>query len=139
MLRNRTGGSQMNKRRRFSAEEKYGIIEEARQPGVSIAEVCPRHGISASLYYRWESQMRAGAKEGLANKSRGRKKAADAEIERLRTAAHAPPCATSCHRTAWQPRMSLPPGQKTTTKIGCTPDCAIWNPPSTSEAIPCAA
>ncbi|MGI5923514.1 MAG: transposase [Lentisphaeria bacterium] len=73
----------MNKRRRFSVEEKYSIIEEARQPGVNISEVCRRHGISSSMFYRWDAQMRAGAKEGLADRSGG-KRAVDAENERLR-------------------------------------------------------
>ncbi len=43
----------MNKHRRFSAEEKYIIIEEAHhQPGGNISEVCRRHGISSSMFYR---------------------------------------------------------------------------------------
>ena len=83
MLRARPGGSRMSKRRKFSAGEKYRIIEEARQPGVSTAEVCRRHGIAASVFYRWEAQMREGAKEGLADKRGRKEKAAAAEIERL--------------------------------------------------------
>lgn len=74
----------MNKHRRFSAEEKYIIIEEAHQPGGNISEVCRRHGISSSMFYRWEAQMRAGAKEGLADRSGRKEKAAEAENERLR-------------------------------------------------------
>jgi transposase len=74
----------MSKRRRFSPEEKYRIIEEAHQPGVSTAEVCRRHGIAASVFYRWEAQMREGAKEGLADRRGRHERAADAEIERLR-------------------------------------------------------
>ena len=74
----------MNERRRFSVEEKYAILEEARQPGVNIAEICRRHGISSSMFYRWEAQRRAGAMKALADKSGHKKNAANAETERLR-------------------------------------------------------
>lgn len=74
----------MSKRRKFSAEEKYRIIEEAHQPGVSTAEVCRRHGIAASAFYRWEAQMREDAKEALADQRGRKEKAAEAENERLR-------------------------------------------------------
>jgi len=70
-------------RRKYSVEEKFSIVDEARQPGTSIAEVCRRHGIAASLFYRWEAQMREGARQGLAEK-RGKADRRDAEIERLR-------------------------------------------------------
>jgi transposase len=70
-------------RRRYSVEEKFSIVEEARQPDTSIAEVCRRHGIAASLFYRWEAQMREGARQGLAEK-RGKSDSRDAEIDRLR-------------------------------------------------------
>ncbi len=30
-------------KRKFTAEEKFKILEEARQPGASVAEVCWRH------------------------------------------------------------------------------------------------
>jgi len=74
----------MNEHRKFSAEEKYRIIEEAHQPGVSTAEVCRRHGIAASVFYRWEAQMREGAKEALADRRGRTGKAAESEIDRLR-------------------------------------------------------
>ena len=40
-----------NKRRRLTAEEKLRILEEARQPGVQIADLCRRHGIGTSQFY----------------------------------------------------------------------------------------
>lgn len=74
----------MNKRRKLSAEEKCRIVEEGRQPGVSVSEVCRRHGIAGSVFYRWEAAMREGAKEALADSRGKREKSADAEIHRLR-------------------------------------------------------
>ncbi|WP_370882412.1 transposase [Oligosphaera ethanolica] len=83
MLKGGTRGSHLNWLCRFSAKVKYGIIKKAHQPGGSIAELCRRHGISASTIYRWEAQLRARAKDGLVDRSGGKERAAEAEIERL--------------------------------------------------------
>lgn len=74
----------MSRKPRFSGEEKLRVLEESRQPGANVSEVCRRHGISSSMFYRWEAQMRAGAREALRE---GRPKGADraqAEIARLK-------------------------------------------------------
>ncbi|MET0988617.1 MAG: transposase [Steroidobacteraceae bacterium] len=44
----------MSKReyRRFTAEQKIEILREADQPGVTVSEVCRRHGLSPSVLYR---------------------------------------------------------------------------------------
>jgi transposase-like protein len=39
--------------RRFTAEEKRTILEETRQPGVTMAEVCRKHSVSPALIYQW--------------------------------------------------------------------------------------
>lgn len=57
-------------KRKFTAEEKFKILEEARQPGASVAEVCRRYQIVSSLFYKWESEARKGALEALNNKKR---------------------------------------------------------------------
>lgn len=75
----------MSKRKNYTAAEKLSILEEAQQPEVQISEVCRRHGISSSMYYRWEAQMREGARLGLAESSgRKRRAPAEAELERLK-------------------------------------------------------
>ncbi len=76
-------------RRRWTAEEKLRIIEEARQTPTSISEVCRRHGIAPGQFYAWERQARQGALEALRNGKRGRRKGdlvaqLEAEIRRLR-------------------------------------------------------
>ncbi|WP_370882401.1 transposase [Oligosphaera ethanolica] len=73
MLKGGTRGSHLNWLRRFSAKVKYGIIKKAYQPGGNIAELCRRHGISASTIYRWEAQLRARAKDGLVDRSGARR------------------------------------------------------------------
>jgi transposase-like protein len=74
------------KGRQFSVEQKLQILEEARQPGTTVAEVLRRHQVDATTFYRWEQQAKAGMRDALAA---GRRQAVngaarDAEIERLR-------------------------------------------------------
>jgi transposase-like protein len=59
-----------NQGRRISAEERLGILEEGRQSGTTISEVCRRHQISHAQFYRWERLARQGALEALRSGSR---------------------------------------------------------------------
>ncbi|MCL0103832.1 transposase [Dehalococcoidia bacterium] len=75
--------------RRLSAEEKLRVVEEGRQSGASISEVCRRHQIAHTQFYRWERLARQGALEALRNgarKARNGKREEQllAEITRLR-------------------------------------------------------
>lgn len=76
-------------KRQFTAEEKYRILEEARQSGTSVVEVCRRHQITSGLFYKWEADAKKGAMVALSGK-RGKGKAAGREqqleekISRLR-------------------------------------------------------
>jgi transposase-like protein len=47
----------MSKReyRRFTADQKIQILREADQPGVTVSEVCRRHGLSPSVTLRDET------------------------------------------------------------------------------------
>jgi transposase len=77
-------------RRRWSAEEKLAIIEEARQTGQTVSEVCRRHGIATGLFYVWEKKARQGALEGLRagkRKQSRREAQLEEEITRLRAVA----------------------------------------------------
>jgi transposase len=78
-------------RRRWTAAEKLRILEEARQSGQAVSEVCRQHQIASGQFYIWEKQARRGALESLQQGQRGRKRPdatapLQAEIERLRTA-----------------------------------------------------
>lgn len=76
------------KRRQWTVEQKLKIIEEARQGGQSVSEVCRRHGLTAGQFYDWERQAKRGALEGL--RQGNRKSKVDEQsvqqqaIERLR-------------------------------------------------------
>lgn len=86
-----------SQRRRWSAEEKLRILEDARQADQTVSAVCRHYqiapgqfpGLSARIGYAWEKQARQGALEVLRNGQRGRQRAdpserLQAEIERLR-------------------------------------------------------
>ena len=79
-----------NQSRRMSAEEKLKIVEEGRQSGATISEVCRRHQISYVQFYRWERLARQGAIEMLYNGARKRKDGKReellvSEVNRMRT------------------------------------------------------
>lgn len=77
-----------NKRRRWSAEEKLRILEEARQADQTVSAVCRHYQIAPGQFYAWEKQARQGALEALRSQW-GRKRSdpsqrLQAQIERLR-------------------------------------------------------
>jgi transposase len=77
-------------RRRWTAEEKLSIIEEARQAGQTVSEVCRRHGIATGQFYAWEKKARKGALAELRakkGKQGKRESELEAEITRLRAVA----------------------------------------------------
>ena len=47
-------------RRRWSAEEKCAIVEEAARASRSVSRVARRHGISPSLLFRWRRELTDG-------------------------------------------------------------------------------
>jgi len=59
--------------RRWTAEEKLQILDEARKAGQPVSDVCRRHQIAPTQFYEWEKQARAAALEALRAKKRGRK------------------------------------------------------------------
>ena len=50
----------VERRRRWSLEEKLRIVAETEQPGSGIAEIARRYEISRSLLWNWRSQVRRG-------------------------------------------------------------------------------
>ncbi len=65
----------MSKRsqKRFTADEKYQILQEGESGTMSINEVCRRHGISTVTYYSWRAKVRQAALESLRNSPHGKK------------------------------------------------------------------
>ncbi|NOZ47057.1 MAG: transposase [Chlorobi bacterium] len=80
---------QKRKLRKFSGQAKLKILEEGRQSGVSLTQVCQKYGISLSQYYQWEKKAREAMVEALngersGRKPKDRKPEMEAEIKRLK-------------------------------------------------------
>ena len=50
-------------RRSFSEDEKRAIAMQTLEPHVTVSQVARRHGIAASLLFRWRAQLGLGASE----------------------------------------------------------------------------
>jgi len=57
-------------RRHWSAAEKLTVLEEARAPKTTVAEVLRRHQLDAATFYRWEREAKAAMLEALGGKPR---------------------------------------------------------------------
>jgi transposase len=55
----------VDRRRRFTTEQKLAVIAETMQPGLSISYVARRHGLSPSLVFRWRRLMTEGGQEAV--------------------------------------------------------------------------
>jgi len=70
----------MTKRRKFSAEFKRGAVEQARQPGVSCAQVARELGIGANLLTRWKREADSEGRPAFGGTGHPR----DEEVARLK-------------------------------------------------------
>ena len=57
--------SGIQRRRRYTAEQKMAVVLEAAEPGMTISYVARRHGISPSLIFGWRRRMSEGGKEAI--------------------------------------------------------------------------
>jgi len=55
----------VQRRRRWTTEQKLALVGEAMRPGSSVAGVADRHGVSRSLLFEWRRQAREGTMPGL--------------------------------------------------------------------------
>jgi transposase len=55
----------VERRRKWPAEAKARIMEEALAPGATVASVADRHGVSRSQVYGWFRKARAGKLPGI--------------------------------------------------------------------------
>lgn len=61
----------VERRRRWPAEVRLRILDEAMQPGASVVAVADRHGVARGLVYQWLKQVREGRMAGLSLKGSG--------------------------------------------------------------------
>jgi len=57
--------SRVERRRRWSAEEKVKVLTEALEPGATVSAVANRKGISRSQLYAWMKRARRGDIPGI--------------------------------------------------------------------------
>jgi transposase len=55
----------IQRRRRYSVDQKLAVLQEAAQPGMTISYVARRHGIAPSLIFGWRRRMSEGGKEAV--------------------------------------------------------------------------
>lgn len=55
----------VERRRRWSDEEKLAILKETTEPGAIMAMVARRHGIGTGQLYTWRRQLLRGAMAGF--------------------------------------------------------------------------
>lgn len=55
----------VERRRRWSTEEKRSIIQETYLPGMSVSLVARRYAITPCQLFKWRSLMEEGAIEGI--------------------------------------------------------------------------
>jgi transposase len=74
-------------RRQYTAEDKIRIVLEGLRGEESIAELCRREGIAASMYYGWSKEFLEAGKRRLAGDTA--RAATSEEVKDLRREAHA--------------------------------------------------
>ena len=69
-------------RRTYTQEFKIEAVRLSRRPDLTVTQAARDLGIAAKLLYRWRSDLAAEPAEAFPGK--GRRRAADQELERLR-------------------------------------------------------
>lgn len=72
------------KRRKFTAEEKFGIVKLVLAKAKTVSEISDEYGIHPNQYYRWQGEFLEGALNNFKEKSQGRTRSAeDREKKRM--------------------------------------------------------
>ena len=58
--------TEVQRRRRFSVEQKIRCVQETNQPGISVSHIARKYGISPSLLFLWRNRMAEGGKKAIA-------------------------------------------------------------------------
>jgi transposase-like protein len=73
------------RRRKYSAEEKFGIVKQVLSKAKTVSEISDEYGIYPNQYYRWQGEFFESALNGFKEKSQGRTRTAeDREKQRMR-------------------------------------------------------
>ena len=53
----------VQRRRRFTVEQKIRLVEESNRPGMSVSHVARIHGVAPSQLFNWRRRMADGSRE----------------------------------------------------------------------------
>ncbi len=56
----------VERRRRFTVEQKMRLVEESNRPGMSVSHVARTHGVAPSQLFHWRRRMAEGSREAVA-------------------------------------------------------------------------
>ncbi len=74
----------MGKPSQLSAEERLSLVLESLRPEASIADLCRKHGISQTTFYKWRDKFLEGGKQALLSNGQAKGSEVDkARIEEL--------------------------------------------------------
>jgi transposase-like protein len=79
-------GDENGTRRRFTAEQKVAILKEHLVEKVPISQVCQKHGLNPTAFYRWQKELfenGTAAFEGRSAKTDGRARQLEERVENL--------------------------------------------------------
>lgn len=57
--------TEVQRRRRWSVQDKVRLVEETFQPGMSVSFVARKYGLSPSLLFKWRKLMSQGGQEAI--------------------------------------------------------------------------
>jgi len=72
----------------WTLEQKLEVVLLGLKGEISVAELCRRHGVTETTYYKWRSRFLEGGKQGLSNGKSGpssRERQLEQENEELKT------------------------------------------------------
>lgn len=55
----------VQRRRRYTVEQKLRLIDESNRPGMSVSYVARMHGIAPSQLFHWRRRMAEGSREAV--------------------------------------------------------------------------
>lgn len=74
----------MNKKRKnYSPEEKVSILKEHLVNGVTVSELCDRHQLHPTVFYRWQRQLFEQGTAAFQNDEKREVKQLKQKIEKL--------------------------------------------------------
>lgn len=73
----------MKERKHYTAQEKVGILREHLLEGISLSQVCEKHRLAPTVFYRWQKQLFENGAAALERQSNKRSTRQEEQILKL--------------------------------------------------------